>query len=66
MLAAADEEAVGLFLEEHIGFLDIPRLVEKALDRHEGFPDPGLGEILEADLWARHTVKELARAAVRA
>ena len=66
VLAAADEEAVALFLDERIGFLDIPRLVEQALAQHEGFPEPGLGEILEADVWARHRVQELARAAVRA
>jgi 1-deoxy-D-xylulose-5-phosphate reductoisomerase len=66
VLAAADEEAVQLFLEDHVGFMDIPRLVEEALSQHESFPDPDLGEILEADVWARHRVKELARAAVRA
>ena len=60
VLAAADEEAVQLFLEDHITFMDIPRLVEEALSQHESFPDPGLGEILEADIWARHRVKELA------
>lgn len=65
VLAAADEEAVALFLDERIGFMDIPRLVEEALAEHESFPEPGLGEILEADLWARHRVKELAQAAVR-
>jgi 1-deoxy-D-xylulose-5-phosphate reductoisomerase len=65
VLAAADEEAVRLFLDEHIPFMDIPRLVEQALGQHESFPDPGLGEILEADIWARHRVKELARSAVR-
>jgi 1-deoxy-D-xylulose-5-phosphate reductoisomerase len=66
VLAAADEEAVRLFLEDRIGFMDIPRLVERALAEHEGFPDPGLGEILEADVWARHRVKELAGTQVRA
>ncbi len=60
VLAAADEELVRLFLDERIGFMDIPRLVERALDQHESFPEPGLGDILEADVWARHRVKELA------
>ena len=59
VLAAADEEAVKLFLADRIGFMDIPRLVERALDQHETFPEPGLGEILEADVWARHRVAEL-------
>jgi 1-deoxy-D-xylulose-5-phosphate reductoisomerase len=65
VLAAADEEAVQLFLDDRIGFTDIPRLVEEALSQHESFPDPGLGDILEADVWARHRVGELARWKVR-
>ncbi len=66
VLAAADEEAVRLFLDDAIGFMDIPRLVEEVLSQHESFPEPGLGEILEADAWTRHRVQELAGAQVRA
>jgi 1-deoxy-D-xylulose-5-phosphate reductoisomerase len=60
VLAAADEQAVQLFLEDRVRFMDIPRLVETALAQHESFPDPTLGDILEADVWARHRVVELA------
>ena len=48
----ANEQAVALFLEGKIGFLDIPRLVEAAMDRQ----DPGvvtLETVLEADQEAR-------------
>lgn len=48
----ANEQAVSLFLEGKIGFLDIPRLVEAAMDRQ----DPGvvtLEAVLEADREAR-------------
>ena len=48
----ANEQAVALFLEGKIGFLDIPRLVEAAMDRQ----DPGvvtLEAVLEADKEAR-------------
>ena len=48
----ANEQAVALFLEGKIGFLDIPRLVEAAMDRQ----DPGvvtLETVLEADREAR-------------
>ena len=48
----ANEQAVALFLEGKIGFLDIPRLVEAAMDRQ----DPGvvtLEAVLEADQEAR-------------
>jgi 1-deoxy-D-xylulose-5-phosphate reductoisomerase len=61
VLAAADEQAVQLFLEDAVGFLDIPRLVEAALAQHESFPQPTLGDILEADVWARRRVQELAK-----
>jgi 1-deoxy-D-xylulose-5-phosphate reductoisomerase len=60
VLAAADEQAVQLFLEDRVRFMDIPRLVEAALAQHESFPEPTLGDILEADVWARHRVAELA------
>ena len=66
VLAAADEEAVGLFLDGRIGFMDIPRLVEETLGRHESFPEPGLGDILEADMWARARVAEVAGVKARA
>ena len=48
----ANEQAVALFLEGKIGFLDLPRLVEAAMDRQ----DPGvvtLEAVLEADREAR-------------
>ena len=51
-LNGANEAAVSLFLEGKIGFLDIPRLVEAAMDRQ----DPGvvtLEAVLEADREAR-------------
>ncbi|HUZ76269.1 MAG TPA: 1-deoxy-D-xylulose-5-phosphate reductoisomerase [Chloroflexota bacterium] len=63
VLAAADEEAVQLFLDGHIGFLDIPRLVEELLTEHENLPNPTLGDILEVDLWARRRLQERARPA---
>ena len=35
VLNAANEVAVDLFLHGHIGFMDIPALIERALDAHE-------------------------------
>lgn len=61
VLNAANEEAVALFLDEKIKFLDIPKLIEQACDRFT--PDnvltPNLEDILAADTWARRTVLEL-------
>lgn len=57
VLNAANEQAVSLFLEEKISFLDIPRLIETACDRYgPNQPDPCLDDIIAADQWAREVV----------
>lgn len=58
VLNAANEEAVGLFLAEKIGFYDIPALVAKARARVETVQNPSLEEILAADSAARRAVLE--------
>jgi 1-deoxy-D-xylulose-5-phosphate reductoisomerase len=50
---AANEEAVGAFLEGRIGFLDIAALVEEALSHVDGAPARDLDELREADKRAR-------------
>ena len=49
ILNGANEEAVGLFLAEKIGFSDIPRLVEAARAAVAVQQDPSLEDILAAD-----------------
>lgn len=58
VLNAANEQAVALFLEEKIQFLDIPRLIEGACDRYlvHNHSTPTLDEIIAADQWARQEV----------
>ncbi len=58
VLNAANEQAVALFLEEKIGFLDIPRLIETVCDRFttQNTATPSLEDILAADRWARQAV----------
>ncbi len=58
VLNAANEQAVALFLEEKIGFLDIPRCIERVCDRHQADnrPTPSLDDIVAADKWARQEV----------
>ena len=58
VLNAANEEAVGLFLAEKIGFYDIPALVAKARAQVKTILDPSLEEILAADSAARRVVLE--------
>ncbi|ACK68757.1 1-deoxy-D-xylulose 5-phosphate reductoisomerase [Gloeothece citriformis PCC 7424] len=58
VLNAANEQAVALFLEERIGFLDIPRLIETVCDRFttHNQAHPTLDDIISADQWARGEV----------
>ena len=45
VLCAADEVAVELFLHGRIGFLDISRLIERALDAHTAVPVESLAHV---------------------
>ncbi|MEH2029174.1 MAG: 1-deoxy-D-xylulose-5-phosphate reductoisomerase [Nostoc sp.] len=58
VLNAANEQAVALFLDEKIRFLDIPRCIEWVCDRHQNDnrTNPSLDDILTADKWARQEV----------
>jgi 1-deoxy-D-xylulose-5-phosphate reductoisomerase len=58
VLNAANEQAVALFLEEKIRYLDIARLIETVCDRFssQNRSTPSLEDILEADRWARAEV----------
>src|SRR6266849_680262 len=61
VLVGADEEAVALFLEGKIGFLQIAELIEAVLERHQSVEHPEVPAILEACAWARRTARELYR-----
>jgi 1-deoxy-D-xylulose-5-phosphate reductoisomerase len=60
VMNAANEQAVALFLEERIHFLDIPRLIDQACERHKGdlIQAPSLDDVLEVDNWSRQVVRE--------
>lgn len=53
VLNAANEAAVAAFLENKICFNDLPKVIEKILDRHSVKQNPSLEEILHADGEAR-------------
>ncbi len=52
-LIAADEVAVGRFLEGSLDFLGIPRLLEAAVARFGGAPEPDLDALLALDTEVR-------------
>jgi 1-deoxy-D-xylulose-5-phosphate reductoisomerase len=55
-LCAADEAAVGLFLEGRLNFNDIPRLIAAVLEAHQPSPANDIVAIEQADSQARQTV----------
>ncbi|MBI3449814.1 MAG: 1-deoxy-D-xylulose-5-phosphate reductoisomerase [Acidobacteria bacterium] len=60
VLNAANEIAVQAFLDTRLGFLDIPAIIEGAMDRHRVEEARDLATVVRADAWAR----EAASAAV--
>jgi 1-deoxy-D-xylulose-5-phosphate reductoisomerase len=53
ILNGANEAAVGMFLNKEIGFMDISRRVERAMEQVPVVYDPGLEDVLQADRAAR-------------
>jgi 1-deoxy-D-xylulose-5-phosphate reductoisomerase len=58
VLNAANEVAVSAFLDQRIGFLSIPALIEDALAVRPVSPADSLDALLEADLRARRHVEQ--------
>lgn len=56
VMNGANEAAVALFVEEKIGFCDIPALIEKVMLAHNVNTTAGLDDIIEVDKWARRMV----------
>jgi len=59
VLSAANEVAVRYFLEEKIGFLDIPRVLKFVMDAHTPSAITSVSEALKADLWARREAEKV-------
>jgi 1-deoxy-D-xylulose-5-phosphate reductoisomerase len=60
VMNAANEEAVRMFLQQKIGFLDIPRIIEAVMNKHKVTRWPGLEELVEVDRVAREIARERA------
>lgn len=59
VLNAANEAAVGAFLDGKIGFLQIEDVIEKVLSTHQTMENPSLSMIEEVDKETRQFVKSL-------
>ena len=66
VMNAANEQAVALFLEKRIHFLDIPKLIDAVCDRHKAdlTAHPSLDDVLAVDAWSRQAVREAAAVSV--
>ncbi|MBW2366482.1 MAG: 1-deoxy-D-xylulose-5-phosphate reductoisomerase [Deltaproteobacteria bacterium] len=58
VLNAANEAAVGAFLNEQISFHQIPEIIRSTMNRHEVIQRPELTDILDADLWAGKAARQ--------
>ena len=54
----ANEEAVAMYLRDEIGFYDIYRLVNQAVETVPFIQNPTLEQVLETDRLARLAVKQ--------
>jgi 1-deoxy-D-xylulose-5-phosphate reductoisomerase len=59
ILNAANEVAVEAFLENKIGFLDIPDLIERTMGKSDFLKNPSLDDYFETDLVTRRVANEL-------
>lgn len=58
VLNAANEILVQMFLNDEIGFYDIPKYIKLAIDKHQFIEDPSLEDILNTDKWTRDFIKK--------
>jgi 1-deoxy-D-xylulose-5-phosphate reductoisomerase len=58
-MSAANEVAVAAFLDGRIGFMDIPRVIDSAMEAHRTAPCLSIEAVLEADRWARSYAESL-------
>ena len=61
VLNAANEVAVAAFLDSRLPFLGIYPIIDQTLNRHSAKTGPDLGQLIEADRWARETALALIR-----
>jgi 1-deoxy-D-xylulose-5-phosphate reductoisomerase len=65
VLNGANEIGVNAFLEGKIGFLEIPQLIERTMEKHKTFPLNSIEQATKADQWAKSRATEILREIVR-
>ncbi|MBF1058903.1 MAG: 1-deoxy-D-xylulose-5-phosphate reductoisomerase, partial [Peptostreptococcus sp.] len=59
VLNAANEVLVEYFLNDKIGFYDIPKYIEMAMNEHDFIDQPSLKDIINIDAWTRSYIKNI-------
>ncbi len=59
VLSAADEVAVQAFLDSKIGFMEIPKVIDRVLSEHDSLVGDKAEDFLAADRWATGRTTEL-------
>ncbi len=54
---AANEQAVSMFLDRRIKYLDIVEIIEYAMEKHKHIEEPDLDEILASESWTYECIK---------
>jgi len=57
VMNAANEVAVAQFLHDKITFMDIPKIILKAMEKHSNTANPSLEEVVEADRETRNILQ---------
>ncbi len=65
VLSAANEIAVKYFLEERIGYTDIPRVIRATMDAHAPAALKTVEDALKTDRWARQEAEKIIASGVR-
>ena len=58
VLNVANDEVVAAFLNGHISFIQIPNLIEEALNKHEWMDSPNLDTISHLSNWTSNYIQE--------
>ena len=56
VLTMANDYCVYKFLDEKIKFIDIPRIIKEAVDRHSWVKEPNLKYLNELNTWSKNFV----------
>ena len=58
VLNVANDQVVAKFLNKEISFMDIPKIIESCINKHQAIKEPTFNEIKEISLWTKEYLKK--------